>query len=259
MSRSTFVSCFFALPVALTAMLTTAAAEPPVTVIGEAEAEVRMKIESALDEPISVDFMSIELADVCAHISEVSNIPILLDEPALRDVGLDSDVPVDLAISDISTRAVLKHILRPLNLTWIIRDEVLLITTPDSGCGYALVTKIYSVHDLVTFVDEEGVEVYDFDSLVEAITRTIEPTSWDEIGGPGSITAYQATGLDVLFISQDETIHREVELLLGTLRRVRHDEALENGPRLIPRRIGNATENGETDSQPGFGGGGGQF
>lgn len=226
MSRSTFVSCFFAASMSLMALLSAKAVEPPVTVIGEAE----LKIESALDELISVDFMGIELTDVCAHISEVSNIPILIDHQALRDVGLDDSVAVDFAISDMSLRAMLNHVLRPLDLTWTIRDEALLITTPKASED-APITKIYRVHDLVTFVNEEGQEVYDFGSLIYLISTTIEPISWDQIGGAGSICDYQATGLDVLVISQTETVHYDVELFLDTLRRVRDDEALENGPR----------------------------
>ncbi len=35
-----------------------------------------------------------------------------------------------------------------------------------------------------------GADLADFDSLIDLITSTIAPTSWDEVGGPGSIAPY---------------------------------------------------------------------
>ncbi len=53
-----------------------------------------------------------------------------------------------------------------------------------------------------------GGQQADFDSLMELITSTIQPTSWDEVGGPGSIAEF-ATNLS-LVISQTQEVHEQI-------------------------------------------------
>jgi general secretion pathway protein D len=57
----------------------------------------------------------------------------------------------------------------------------------------------------------------DFDSLIELITTTVKPQTWDEVGGPGSISEFQ-NNLS-LVISQTEDVHEEIVDLLEQLRR----------------------------------------
>ncbi|MEE2707221.1 MAG: hypothetical protein VX988_09230 [Planctomycetota bacterium] len=58
----------------------------------------------------------------------------------------------------------------------------------------------------------------DFDALIELIQTTIEPDSWDEVGGPGSIAEFE-TNLS-LVISQTQEIHEKITDLLEQLRRL---------------------------------------
>lgn len=58
----------------------------------------------------------------------------------------------------------------------------------------------------------------DFDSLIELITSTIAPESWDEVGGPGAVSPYQ--GNLSLVISQTQEIHEQIADLLEQLRRL---------------------------------------
>lgn len=57
----------------------------------------------------------------------------------------------------------------------------------------------------------------DFDSLIELITTTVKPQTWDEVGGPGSVSPFQ-NNLS-LVISQTEDVHEEIVDLLEQLRR----------------------------------------
>lgn len=52
------------------------------------------------------------------------------------------------------------------------------------------------------------------DQLIEAITATIEPESWDDVGGPGSI----ATLGNALLISAEEHVHEQIDKLLNSFR-----------------------------------------
>ena len=58
----------------------------------------------------------------------------------------------------------------------------------------------------------------DFDSLIELITTTIAPTTWDEVGGPGSVEGFE--GNLSLVVSQTQDVHRQVADLLEQLRRL---------------------------------------
>lgn len=58
----------------------------------------------------------------------------------------------------------------------------------------------------------------DFDTLIELITTTIAPTSWDEVGGSGSIQPFP-TNLS-LVISNTEEVHEQIVDLLDQLRRL---------------------------------------
>jgi general secretion pathway protein D len=58
----------------------------------------------------------------------------------------------------------------------------------------------------------------DFDSLIDLITSTIKPTTWDEVGGPGSIAPFE-TNLSIV-VSQTQDVHEEIVDLLEQLRRL---------------------------------------
>ena len=59
---------------------------------------------------------------------------------------------------------------------------------------------------------------HDFDSLIELITTTIQPQSWDEVGGPGSI-AFFAPTLDFVLTATEE-VHEQIDALFDRLRKL---------------------------------------
>jgi general secretion pathway protein D len=63
-----------------------------------------------------------------------------------------------------------------------------------------------------------GAAMADFDTLIELITSTIVPDSWDLVGGPGAIESFP-TNLS-LVISQTQDVHDQIADLLRQLRRL---------------------------------------
>jgi general secretion pathway protein D len=63
-----------------------------------------------------------------------------------------------------------------------------------------------------------GATQADFDTLIDLITSTIAPTTWDTVGGPGSIEGFP-TNLS-LVISQTQDVHEQIADLLDQLRRL---------------------------------------
>jgi hypothetical protein len=55
-----------------------------------------------------------------------------------------------------------------------------------------------------------------FTNLINAITSTVQPDSWEDLSGPGSVIAVAAT--NSLVIRQTRSVHREVLQLLRDLR-----------------------------------------
>jgi len=63
------------------------------------------------------------------------------------------------------------------------------------------------------------------DQIVELVTGTIKPDSWDDVGGPGAIDAYN--GLFV--VSQTAEVHKQVEHLFDMLRQAAGLEVVKSG------------------------------
>jgi general secretion pathway protein D len=58
----------------------------------------------------------------------------------------------------------------------------------------------------------------DFGAIIDLITETVEPESWDDWGGPGSISEFE--GNLSLVIRQTEDVHNEIAELLQQLRKM---------------------------------------
>ncbi len=107
------------------------------------------KILAALEENTVLEFIETPLADVVAYLKDLHQIPIVIDRRALDDAGIGSDTPITQeSLRGISLKSALRIMLRDFDLTYIIDDEVLQITTKEEAES-RLVTKVYPVADLV--------------------------------------------------------------------------------------------------------------
>ncbi len=106
------------------------------------------KIFAALDEPTTLQFNEETLANVVEYLKDFHGINIIIDNKALDDVGLGSDTPVTVDLSGVTLRSGLRLMLKEMDLTYVIRNEVLQITTPEEAESQ-LITKVYPVGDLV--------------------------------------------------------------------------------------------------------------
>jgi serpin B len=192
-------------------------------------------IRQALAKPIDLSFDEVPLNKVVETLRDKLHINIILDKRALAGGSVSDDTPLTIAMYNIPGNDALALILRELNLTLVIQHKVLLITTFEEADSL-LETRIYDVADLVHHT-ESKVKRPDFDSLIEAITTTLHPTSWDSVGGPGSIASFQAVGLEVLIISQTLDVHEELANLLANLRAMRRNgnnrETAVNAPAIV--------------------------
>jgi hypothetical protein len=110
----------------------------------------------------------------------------------------------------------------------------LVITSPEKASS-VLVTRVYPIVDLVTMPGEGNAQLcFDYDSLIELITTTISPTSWDEVGGPGSISPHESTC--TLVFNQTRDVHQQVEALLIAIRAARDWQGIPTSDVHLPWR-----------------------
>jgi hypothetical protein len=121
----------------------------------KAQGPAEENIERALREPLrgtGLDFTDVPLEEVVTVLEDDYGIPVEIDIPALDEIGIGPDEPVTASLHGISLRSALRLMLKQLQLTYIIQDEVLMITTPEQA-EQDLVVKVYPVADLVLPID----------------------------------------------------------------------------------------------------------
>jgi hypothetical protein len=89
------------------------------------------KIATALANLTSIQFSNTPLTDVVATLARQHGFPIILEPIALDDAGIPTNEPMTLSVSGITLQSAFKLLLQDLQLTILIEDEVLKITTID--------------------------------------------------------------------------------------------------------------------------------
>jgi hypothetical protein len=109
---------------------------------------VEEKLRRALDKPTNVEWLELALEDCVTYLSEFHSINIILDKAKLTEEGVALDQPITLKLQGVTLRSVLKLLLEPVQLTYMIENEVMKITTSASAAD-KLSTRVYPVGDLV--------------------------------------------------------------------------------------------------------------
>ena len=128
-------------------------AESPSIKGNSTDQAARDKISAALDAKTTLEFIETPLLDVIEYLKDRHAIPIVLDTRALDGVGIGSDTPITKNLSGISLRSALRLMLHELELAYLIRDEVLLITTNEVA-EKATEIRVYDIRTLITGDDD---------------------------------------------------------------------------------------------------------
>jgi hypothetical protein len=173
------------------------------------------RIAWALGEPVDIDLHDATLKQAVDVLQARFEIPIRLSLIALEDEGVDESTPA-VTHRDMSLGSTLDQLLEPLNATYCVEDESIVITSW-SDAEYQLTTRI---DDVTGLVDEHGGD-FDFDPLIDLITSTIASDFWDENGGEGAIEVYRSGGMPLFIIMQTSRLHLAIEDFLAQVRQVR--------------------------------------
>jgi hypothetical protein len=221
--------------------------------------EIERKIEKRLLHRVDLIWKDTPLRQIIDDLHELTQINVVADVDALREGGVSLDMPLSLKVDDMSLKSALHILLHEAELTFVIKDEALQITTKECARGKLRIVT-YPVADLVVPIPElapflcrkysdlagkstPGMTAEDV--LLRVITSTIEPNSWSEVGGKGTIQ-YFPLGM-ALVINQTQDIQEQIAYLLTALRRAQANEDREYTveTRIIQKRAGD-----EATTQP---------
>jgi type II secretory pathway component GspD/PulD (secretin) len=112
-------------------------------------------IERRLMTPISLNFKDVELGQVIDDLRDISGVNVVADTAALEDASINLHRKVSLNVENIAMKSALNVLLQQVHLTYVIKDEVLQITTEDNAKG-KMKRVVYPVADLVVPVENHG-------------------------------------------------------------------------------------------------------
>ena len=154
------------------------------------------RLRAALNEQTTATFVNLPLMDALQQLGENHDIPIVVDRRALEEVGLSGEEPVTLSLKNVSLRSFLRLCLRDLDLTYVIDDEVLQITTTEAAERHLI---------LETYLFPGGL-IDKSEQVITALTATVTPTQWEMSGGSSTVAAVD----NVLVVSGSQSVHEGV-------------------------------------------------
>ncbi|MEX2185632.1 MAG: hypothetical protein WD875_02515 [Pirellulales bacterium] len=171
-------------------------------------------ILSALRKKVDAHLIQFPLEQFTDWVEQQGQIQVEIDNRCLNEGGLDPEaILIDLDLHQVCLASVLYHALRGYDLTYVISNGALLITTTDRAAS-VLDVEIYPAADLVTFRSPDGKVREDYDPLIELIATTCATTTWESVGGAGTISGYGG----MLVVSQTRDVQLRIAALLATLR-----------------------------------------
>jgi hypothetical protein len=175
------------------------------------------RVHEALLKQISLDCHDEPLSRVLADLGELSSlVNIRLDRPALEEERVTGDSLVTLRVQNMPLASALRHLLDPLNLTFLVQDGFLVITS-QLDVGNSFEPRLYPVADLI----DDGDGGVDCDSLIRLIEAVACPRSctdsysyWQP--APLAIECFAPKALLGILDTSDG--HTLIERLLATIR-----------------------------------------
>jgi hypothetical protein len=172
-----------------------------------------------LKSPMTVDFDKMSLKDVIGYLHDKTNINIFVDEESLKEANIEYDDPVSFKARNAEVKTILKTVLAKKGLTYIIKEAAVHVMTPEKAKQF-VVTRAYPVADLMPTPNPNlPPAVYRMQmlqgarELIAMIVSTVDPPSWQENGGTGTITI-NPTDM-TLVIRQTAEFHSKFGKILG--------------------------------------------
>lgn len=170
----------------------------------------RVDVARRLNDPLeAIETSGVPLADFLQLITDMTTLPITLDPTALPAIKVSPETKVTINLKGTKVGDVLTEALRPHNLAFIATDRQVVVL-PAASTKVELREIKHEVADLAKTEVEAKV-------LAELIHAMIDPASWDDAGGRGSIKVEGTT----ITIAQTPEAHFATVVLCEKLRLAR--------------------------------------
>lgn len=187
------------------------------------------RIRRAMQTRVTLAFRDKPLDEVLKALAERGKLPLWIGRKTLKDAGIVVSTPlVTVELNDVTIAQSRDRILKPLDLAWLIEDEVLKVTT-DEATREIMFTRVYNVAEFLraarqveTTAEATGLAAQSFpgmlsdglapgSQLIEAIqNQTSGP--WFDLAGEGGTTNLVN---DLLIVRQTWTNHEQIAGLLN--------------------------------------------
>ena len=180
----------------------------------------------------------ITLQQVLTELGRTIDLPIIFSSGAkeiFEDCKLscsDSDVfSADRTLQNISARGYLDYVFHPMHgdLFWEIRDGKIVVNSFEEmpeGME-SMLNRVYRLDKLSELKNDVPVgccggdgfagDGFCYDTITELVTCTIDPESWQEVGGPGTISTMELAGAKVLVVRNSWDVQEQVASLLDSI------------------------------------------
>jgi len=167
------------------------------------------RVEQTLQRRGAFEFKEVSIKAALDQIAAQYQIDVFVDKKSLSDAGKDLEEKVTCQLRDASVYEVLKTVLDQFELTFIVEDSVVKVTTEEEA-RQIMSTRVFIVGDLVNG---------DYAVLMRAIeASTTGP--WESESGEGG-TMTPVFFADALVIRHDQKNLREIEGIMAVLRRLK--------------------------------------
>jgi general secretion pathway protein D len=231
-------------------------------------------VSDVLNRRMDLKYNEVPLTDIVAQLTEQTGVTFYLSAKKLDEAGVAPDAPLSGNFRNIRLSTGLELILSSVELTYTVRDDVIVITTPEDAES-RLEIRVYDCRDLLAMPAPVGADKLlpyrrarvtggmgggffavedqppgagqsgrtagapsesglggagpggeaDYDgprtehdlraeNLMSIVVTNIHPDTWDDVGGPGSVSEYNG----LLVVTQTMQVHKEVEHVLDMLR-----------------------------------------
>lgn len=176
---------------------------------GENALRAREKMRRKLDQEGEFKFDNQPLGAVVSSISDMHGFEIHLNNRGLEDGNSTPEEPITIKTKG-SLRSVLRRILDPLNLDYVVHEDYLEITS-GNGAPYTVLA-----YNLAHVADNSS----EGESIFSAIKSMVNLDEWGQGGGNASCHLVGS----VLLVKVSERAHEEIETVLALLNTVGSDE-----------------------------------
>jgi hypothetical protein len=174
--------------------------------------EKEKAILESLTKIIKLKVKDVKFYEAMDELEKLMGQSFIIDEEALKAANVTDDTLVSRRGGPTTARTVLRQLLSPLGLTYVIKEQAIYITTKEKA-RQMMVVRTYPLGDLLQLnaflppVLNQLQMAQTVSQIIDMIKHTVDPDSWADVGRDGGGTiAFDPITMS-LVIKQSAEVH----------------------------------------------------